>query len=136
MKTVRSGYIRADGSSLFLSHSSPHSHSILVVHLTMRFSTLVAFLLPLSALAAPSLVRRDAAAFNQLSKGMSDAVVALGAAFSAALRPPQQSDARDATRQEFISLSAFTSGPVLARVGNAVQEGRQPSNDEYVDTSH
>jgi len=102
----------------------------------MRFSTLVAFLLPLSALAAPSLIRRDAVAFNKLSKGISDAIFAFGAilATSAEREPAEQSIALNTGTQAFTSLSGLYSGPAIARVGNAVQEGRQPSNDEYVDT--
>lgn len=104
----------------------------------MRFSTLIAFVLPLSALAAPSFVRRESefdAAVRRFKVGINDMTVVLtkilGMAFGL---PQQQRDAVIADTNKAISGTTF-SGQV-DEVLDALRQGKQPSSTEYVDTPH
>jgi len=103
----------------------------------MRFSTLVAFIFPLAALAAPSLVRRVDDSFDQLKSGVTDTKLAFEAIFIQAIKPPRQDALANATfsPRSTIALLLSIGGPV-DRLGAALENGTPPLGDEYVDIPH
>lgn len=102
----------------------------------MRFSTLLATLvLPLSALAAPFLVRRSNASFDQLKNGITAAQGAFEKLYLEAITPPRQDALATATTSGRSALAFLlsTSGP-LDLLSDALQKGTPPSPTMYVDT--
>ena len=85
-------------------------------------SSLIAFILPLSALALP-VILSPSAALQQLNNGLNDATDGLRAA-----------------GDEIANLSANVVLIPLAKdmiqISNAVRAGQRPADAEYVDTAH
>jgi len=105
----------------------------------MRFSTLVAFVLPLSALAAPYPVQPTSELDifrNLFVQGLIDAGNALNATIALAQtiqNPPQQEVIDGAVQaNENIRLS----GEAVVRIGAALDAGLTPADAEYVDNPH
>jgi hypothetical protein len=101
----------------------------------MRLSTLVAFMLPLSALAAPSLVERQSAldaARQQVVDGLTSATSALNTTLlqaQAIKRPPQKAVIDDTTKaQGDITLA----GAAVEKIGAAIAAKTAPQESEYV----
>lgn len=100
----------------------------------MRFS-IAAFVLPLSALAAPSLLERQSAldvARQQVVDGLTNASNALNTTIAQAAaikRPPQQAVITDATKaQGDIAIA----GAAVERIGAAILAAVAPQESEYV----
>ena len=105
----------------------------------MRFPTLVAFILPLSALAAPVLVTRSIAKSNgffQMKHGVIDALLALGKArFS--LPSDKKADVRRTALDNTSSpLTALKSSKEFNTALDAASNDQDPAANEYVDTPH
>jgi len=101
----------------------------------MRFSAIAAFVLPLSALAAPSLVERQSAldaARQQVVDGLTNAGAALNATLAQAAaitRPPQQAVIADATKaQGDIALA----GAAVERIGAAILAATPPQESDQL----
>lgn len=101
----------------------------------MRFSTIAAFVLPLSALAAPSLIERQSAldaARQQVVDGLTNASTALNTTIAQAAaikRPSQQAVIDDANQaQGNITLA----GAAVERIGAAILAAAAPQESEYV----
>jgi len=105
----------------------------------VRFSTLVAFLLPLSVLAAPYLIRCGCAddSVDQLKNGLTHTKLAFETLFNQAIKPSRQGalDNDILSPCSTLALLLSISGPV-DRLGDALQKGTRPLGDEYVDTPH
>jgi len=102
----------------------------------MRFSTLVTFMLPLSALAAPSLVERQSAALEAARKDVVDGLANAGKAVNTTLaqaaaikNPPQQAVIYDATKVQ--GNLAFANAAV-DRIGDSIQAAEPSKESEYV----
>ena len=102
----------------------------------MRFSTLVAFTLPFSALAAPVLIQRQSAldlARQQVVEGLTNAGTALDTTLAQATaieHPPQQAVIDDTIKaQADIALASAA----VERIGNAIVAAQVPNEAECVD---
>lgn len=103
----------------------------------MHFLTFVALILPLSALAAPTLVRRqksDGTSFETLKTGVDKANDALGQALSSSNSGQQLPDVLNAVKNAHGALTAFQSFPAMSNAKTAVDKGDAIEDDEYVDT--
>jgi hypothetical protein len=113
-----------------------HSHSLYQInHLfIMRFSTLVAFTLPFSVLAAPSLLKRQSAldvARQQVVDGLTNAGIALDTTLVQATAIDQQAVIDDAINaQADIALASAA----VERIGAAIVAGVAPEEAECVNT--
>lgn len=99
----------------------------------MRFSSLIAFILPLSALATPIIVVDRVAALRNLFDGLKNASRIYGATLSLPLE-------NEKMRQSIASLQANIAVIPLAgamdNISKAVHEGRNPGGDEYVNIAY
>lgn len=102
----------------------------------MRFSTLLAVLLPLAAhaLPTPPVVRAADDSFGQLKTGLTQTKDAFVAIFNAAIQPPRQGALADDTLgpRSALALLLATGGPV-DQLGDALENHTAPSNNTYVD---
>ena len=103
----------------------------------MRFWTLVAFILPLSALAAPVLVAQSIAKFDGFFQTQHEISIALSAVGQAQLHSPDTDrNLRDALNSTSSSLTALRSSKEFKAALAAASKAQNPAADEYVDTPH
>ena len=99
----------------------------------MRFSSLIALILPLSALAAPIIVDDRVTALHNLFDGLNNASRIYGATLSLPLE-------NEKMRQSIASLQANIAVIPLAgamdNISKAVNEGMNPGTNEYVNIAH
>jgi len=101
----------------------------------MRFSAFLAFTLPLSALAAPALVRRQSAldlARQQVVEGLTNAGIALDTtlAQATAIEDPPQQDVIDGAIQAQADIALASAA--VDRIGAAIVAGVVPLEAECV----
>ena len=120
---------------IYILHSSPCNP--LRIHLSiMRFLTLVAFMLPLSALAAPSLVRRalaDKMAHKNLDDSLQDTSDALDQIINFPIPEPLQNQKLIQT----VQLAKRKITKAIAgekKVALKIAAGQEVKEEEYVDT--
>ena len=101
----------------------------------MLFSSLTALILPLSALAAPTLVRRDAnpEALDRLETAMRSVVTNFRLAVNIG---PQRIDLLNDLKRLGTNINLIPISEAMIRVVKSVNEGNNPAIEEYVDTSH
>ena len=98
----------------------------------MRFSTLIAFILPLSALAAPALVipNENDSNLRKLIEGIRKASVIYGETF------PLLSDGSKLSRDVAFLQGTIATIPisgVMDKIIKAIEGGQKPAASEYVD---
>lgn len=105
----------------------------------MRLSTLVTFMLPLSALAAPSLVERQSAALEAARKDVVDGLANAGKAVNTTLAqaatiksPSQQAVIYDVTK---VQADIAFANAAVDRIGASIQAAEPSKESEYVNYS-
>jgi hypothetical protein len=112
------------------------SHKFLINdQFIMRFSTFVAFMLPLSALAAPY-PGDCSAGLDIIRQQFVDSLITTGTALNATLdqahaiqSPPQQELINGATKAK---ENIERAGEAVLRIGAALEVGKVPNDSEYV----
>ena len=99
----------------------------------MRFSTLVAFILPLSALAAPSLVKRDDETRKNLDDALQVTDKALDQIINFGRTPLPQPEIRVLIRRAG-SARLTKAIEAEARITSAMKAGKEGEEQEYVNT--
>ena len=103
---------------------------------TMRFTILVAFTLPLSALAAPAVPRPSSkvTGFFQMKNGVSDALSAITKVLS--MTSNNERSLCDALSDTSSPPAALQSRQGVNSASDAASDGQDPPAEEYVDTPH
>lgn len=100
----------------------------------MRFSTLIAFILPLSALAAPLTVPNENV--ENLSK-LLEGITKAAAIYSETLSLPLDNSSLSADISFLqANLAVIPIAGVVDRVSKAVADGQKPVDAEYVDITY
>ena len=103
----------------------------------MRFSTLIAFILPLSALAAPITVPAPADERVTGLRNLLDGIANASRIYDATLSLPfENADLRQSIALLHANIAVIPISGAVERASKAINEGGTPELEEYVDIAH